>query len=69
MTEEELNVIDKSCELMNMFVTLPEYHSADRQDVVFHIHAIQAIVMQRDAVRMHPDVFHNETINDKTIKK
>lgn len=68
MTDEELNVVNKSCELMNMFATLPEYHSADRRDVAFHVHAIQAIVMQREAVRAHPDVFRRESSKDDANK-
>lgn len=60
MTKEELNIIDKSSELMNLFVALPVFHCADRRDVAFHIHAIRSIVMQREAVRAHPDVFRCE---------
>jgi hypothetical protein len=30
-------------------------HPADLDEVVFHVHALQRIVMQRAAMRAHPD--------------
>lgn len=60
MTQEELKVIEYTCDVANAFNKLPVYHIADAKDVAFHIHAIQAIVIQRDAVRLHPDMFRAE---------
>lgn len=57
MTTDEIKVLDKTVELHNAFRQLPELHPADIIDWTFHIHALQAILMSRDAVRNHPEIF------------
>lgn len=57
MNEEEKKVIDVSAELWNSFLKLEKYHPDDIHDVRFHIHAIQNIVMGREAVRNNPNLF------------
>lgn len=57
MNEEEKNAIAASAELWNAFLKLEKYHPDDVQDVRFHIHAIQAIIMSREAVRNNPELF------------
>jgi len=59
MTKEELNCIDKLSKAHNSFIELPIIHDSDRTDWVFHIHALQNILMSRDAVRNHPDIFNS----------
>lgn len=57
MNEEEKRAIAASAELWNAFMKLEKYHPDDVQDVRFHIHAIQAIIMSREAVRNNPELF------------
>ena len=57
MNEEEKRAITASAELWNAFMKLEQYHPDDVQDVRFHIHAIQAIIMSREAVRNNPELF------------
>jgi hypothetical protein len=52
---EELRVLELTAELYRAFAALPRAHTSDHDDVVFHVHAIQRIVMARAAVRAHPD--------------
>lgn len=49
----------------NVFNDLPEYHPCDRADVLFHVHAIQSILMSRIAVRVLPNEFLN--VNGRTL--
>lgn len=57
MNEEEKKAIAASAELWNAFMKLEKYHPDDVQDVRFHIHAIQTIIMSREAVRNNPELF------------
>lgn len=66
MNEEEKSVICATCELWNAFLKLEEYHSDDINDVRFHIHAIQSIVMSREAVRNNTDLFRIGQSNERT---
>lgn len=59
MTEEEIKVLDSTVTLWNGFLKLEVYHPEDLETVRNHIHAIQAIVMSREAVRNNPDLFRN----------
>lgn len=68
MTNEELKLIELTCKLACGFAELPVYHNCDRLDVARHIHAIQAIIMQCEAVRAHPDVFRCEINGTDTNK-
>jgi hypothetical protein len=55
LTDEELDVLARSGDLYRAFAALPQAHPSDHDDVVFHLHAIQRIVMARAAVRAHPE--------------
>lgn len=55
LTPEELHVLELAADLYGAFAALPRAHTSDHDDVVFHVHAIQRIVMARAAVRAHPD--------------
>ncbi|WP_299087775.1 hypothetical protein [uncultured Bacteroides sp.] len=57
MNEEEKNAISASAELWNAFMKLEQYHPDDIKNVLFHIHAIQSIIMSREAVRNNPELF------------
>lgn len=57
MTEEEKKVLDSTVTLWNGFLKLEVYHPEDLEAVRSHIHAIQAIVMSREAVRNNPNLF------------
>lgn len=57
MNDEEKKVITASAELWNAFLKLEKYHPDDVHDILFHIHAIQNIVMSREAVRNNPELF------------
>jgi len=58
LAPEEQKVCEQAGELFNSFLALEKMHPADAQDVAFHIHAIQNIVMARAAQRAFPDVFY-----------
>ena len=58
MSEEEKKVIHASAELWNALLKLEKYHPDDIHDLRFHIHAIQHIIMSREAVRNNPDLFN-----------
>jgi hypothetical protein len=70
LTPQEVHVTDLVGQAATMFATLPQMHPSDMQDVVFHVHAIQSIVMARAAMRAHPQEFpmHGDgrPYNDKT---
>lgn len=60
LTEREREALKQFSEGVAGIFALPKAHPADLQDVVFHVHAIQSIVMARAAIRAHPDEFHRE---------
>lgn len=57
LNQTELAALDKLVDCFNILNSIPSQHENDMPDIVFHIHAIQNIVMSRAAVRAHPDVF------------
>ena len=57
MNDEEINLVNKTVELWNDFIKLPELYKNDRQYVQYHIDAIQAIIMQRQTARNMPILF------------
>lgn len=57
LTPDELAVVRRIGEAFTAFHALPAMHPADHAEFVFHIHALQNIVMVRSAVRCHPDHF------------
>lgn len=61
LTPEELKVCEQAGELWNAFVALERMHPTETQEVMFHIHGIQHIVMARAAQRAFPDVFRTSS--------
>ena len=57
MTDEEKEVIEATCNLHNLFCRLPVFHVADIREETFHIHAIQNMIMAREAYRSNPKMF------------
>lgn len=51
MTEQELDVLEKSRELWDEFLKLPVIHPDDQNEFRLHLHAIQNIVMARTAMK------------------
>lgn len=61
MTQDEIKIINKTVEVWNDFLKLPEYYPNDKLYMEQHIDAIQAIIMQRQTVRDNPEVFRNKS--------
>jgi hypothetical protein len=57
LTPEELDVIDRITDAWSAFVALPRCHPTELEELVTHVHALQGAVMERVAVRAHPDRF------------
>lgn len=60
LNDQELEALKQFCDGLKGIFALPACHPSDRADIVFHVHAIQNIVMARAAVRAHPDEFNRE---------
>jgi hypothetical protein len=60
LTREELAALDKLDEATHALRALPTCHPSDWPELVPHIHALQAFVMARSAVREHPGIFVHE---------
>lgn len=58
MTESEIIILDKLSEAWNEFLKLEIYHPDDTDELRFHIHAIQTLIMARKAVRDCPNIFN-----------
>lgn len=59
MTKEEKNVLNNLADAWNAFDQLPTIHPDDKVHFKQNIHAAQAIVMSREAVRQSPEFFFN----------
>jgi hypothetical protein len=59
MKEEETAVLRKLVEAHDLFKKLPTQHPNDIDEWVDKLHDLQRMVMQRAAVRMHPELFLN----------
>jgi hypothetical protein len=57
LTDDEIALVKQFGQWWNAFCELPQMHSSDASDVLFHIHALQRIVMARIAQRAHPEHF------------
>lgn len=57
LTDDEIALVEQFGQWWNAFCELPQMHSSDASDVLFHIHALQRIVMARIAQRAHPEHF------------
>ena len=57
MTQAEHGVIELAAQVAMKFSLLEALHPADIDDVVFHVHAIQNIVMARCAQRDYPNLY------------
>ena len=63
LTDEELDLIAKLGDCFMDFQKLHQFHPSDKGDFVFHVHALQNLVMIRSAVRAHPDLFDKSPKN------
>jgi hypothetical protein len=57
LTEQELEILQRTAELWNLFCALPDRHPSDAEEMARDIHSIQHRIMSRLAVRAHPDFF------------
>ncbi len=60
MTEKEKELLTKLGECWNDFSALSKGHPSDSEDFVFHIHALQNIVMSRSVMREEAEFFYQE---------
>ncbi len=66
---EEIAIVNKLGQAWADFHQLSEMHPSDSADFVFHVHALQNIVMCRSAMRMHSDVFRDKTGKDAETER
>ena len=59
MTDKEKECLDKLVEAHHAFIELPRNDDSTR-DWVYHIHALQNLIMARETARNHPDYFNQE---------
>lgn len=57
LTDDEIEVAECAGDVATKFLALEVMHHSDAADVVFHLHAVQNIVMSRAAQRAHPETF------------
>ena len=55
LTDEELAVAKLAGKVFLEFEKLPQAHPSDLDEVRFHVHALDRIVLARAAVRAHPE--------------
>lgn len=67
LTNKEKEVIQASCKLHNLFCSLPIFHVSDIKEEVFHIHAIQNMIMAREAYRSDPKTFPVKNGNTSNV--
>jgi hypothetical protein len=53
MRNEEKELVELLGECWNKFHAMPELHPCDRQEFVFHIHALQNMVYAREGYRQY----------------
>ncbi len=58
LSTQELAIIELLADAFVAFHQLPVQHPKDEEEFVAGIHALQALVMARLAVRVHPEIFH-----------
>ena len=59
LTSSEIKIVELLADAFLAFEALPDYHPSDIAEFTTAIHAAQHIVMQRLAVRAHPNLFIN----------
>lgn len=59
LTDDEIALVNDLGECCNKFYNLEKAHPSDKDNFVFHIHALQNIVMCRSAQRLYPKEFPN----------
>jgi hypothetical protein len=55
LTDEELDVAKLIGDVFRAFSALPQAHPSDLDEVIFHVHALDRIVLSRAAIRAHPE--------------
>lgn len=51
LTDQELRCLVLSKDLWTLFASMPDQHPSDRPEMAAHVHAIQALILQRPTVR------------------
>lgn len=51
MMEEEKELLNLTGEIWNKYLDLPILHPNDQQEFMYHLHAIQRIIMSREFLR------------------
>lgn len=64
MSPPEMRVVQLLADAAIAFNQLDTYHPADKGEFADAIHRAQNLVMGRQAVRQHPDIFHREPLPD-----
>ena len=67
LTDKENEVIEATCKLHNLFCALPVFHPSDIREECVHIHAIQNMVMAREAYRSNPQTFLVKNGNTENV--
>lgn len=57
ITDKEWVALEATVKLSQVFKDLGEHHPSDMGDFVFHLHAIQALIMKRPTIRSYPQYF------------
>lgn len=57
LDKDEVKVIDHLALAYNQFALLKRHHPQEIDEFIFHIHALQMIVMSRSTQREMPEVF------------
>lgn len=69
LSEAELDVMDRITVAWNAFVALPRCHPMELQEGCTFTHGLQGLLMNRAAVRAHPEKFHYDPGFDLKPKK
>ena len=64
-TKEELEITELAGKIAGKFIMLEQTHPADLPDLIFHVHAIQNIIMARVAQRANPKDYATYTKEDR----
>jgi hypothetical protein len=67
LTDEERELVIHIGQCSVLFGRLPQYHSSDQRDFTRHVHALQNIVMSREAVRSDSDILINMQLPESPL--
>jgi hypothetical protein len=67
MSDEEIDIISTLEDLYGKFNSLSVQHSKDLDEVIYHLHCLQHLVMIRCVRREYPDLFPIKIIKDASL--